>query len=210
MPPKGHNSPHFSAHVYSGQTARWIEIPLGTDVSLSPGHILLDRDPAHPKKGHSSRSTFCPMSIVARQLDGSRCHIVLDGDPAPRPRKGPLHFSAHVCNVCYWQTARWIKMPLGIEVTLCLTGTQLPSPKKRHSPQLSVHVCCGQTAGWIRIPLRAEVGHGPGNVALDGDPAPLTERGTAAPQFSAHVYCGQMIAHQVLSSCKFSGADHVS
>jgi len=33
---------------------------------------------------------------------------------------------------------------------------------------------------------------------LDGDPAP-TERGTAAPHFSAHVYCGQTVAH--LSNC---------
>jgi len=89
-------------------------------------------------------------------------------------------------------------------------GDAAPLPKKTHSPQLSVHVCCGQTAGGIRIPLGAEVGHGPGDVALDGDPALLTERGTAAPQFPAHVYCGQMIAHQVLSSCKFSGADYVS
>jgi len=32
---------------------------------------------------------------------------------------------------------------------------------------------------------------------LDGDPAPpcLPKRGTAPPQFSAHVYCSQMVAH---------------
>jgi len=60
MPPKGHNSPHFSAHVYSGQTARWIEIPLGTDVGLGPGHILLDRDPTHPKTGTAVAPLFAP------------------------------------------------------------------------------------------------------------------------------------------------------
>jgi len=37
------------------------------------------------------------------------------------------------------------------------------------------------------MPLDTEVGLGPGDIVLDGDPAPSTERGTAAPYFSAHV-----------------------
>jgi len=50
------------------------------------------------------------------------------------------------------------------------------------------------------MPLGAEVGLGPGDIVLDGDPAPFTERGTAAhPHFSARVYCGQTVAH--LSNC---------
>jgi len=42
-------------------------------------------------------------------------HIVLDGDPAPLPKRGHSspHFLAHVY---YSQTARWIKMPLGTEL----------------------------------------------------------------------------------------------
>jgi len=61
-------------------------------------------------------------------------------------------------------------------------------------------VYCGQTVGWIKMPLGAEVGLGPGDIVLDGDPAPSTERGTAAhPHFSARVYCGQTVAH--LSNC---------
>jgi len=40
------------------------------------------------------------------------------------------------------------------------------------------------------MPLGAEVGLGPGDIVLNGDPAPLG-RG-AAPHFSAHVYCGEM------------------
>jgi len=36
------------------------------------------------------------------------------------------------------------------------------------------------------MPLGTEVGVGPGGIVLDGDPAPPTERGTAAPHFSAH------------------------
>ena len=38
------------------------------------------------------------------------------------------------------------------------------------------------------MPLHREVDLGPGDIVLDGDPAP--PRGTA-PQFAAHVCCGQ-------------------
>ena len=37
--------------------------------------------------------------------------------------------------------------------------------------------------------LGTEVGFGPGDIMLDGEPL---RRGTAAPHFLAHVYCGQM------------------
>ena len=51
-PPKGHSSPQFSTHVYCGQTAGWIKVKLGKQVGLDPGHIVLDRDPAHlPQSG---------------------------------------------------------------------------------------------------------------------------------------------------------------
>ena len=39
--------------------------------------------------------------------------------------------------------------------------------------------------------LGREVGLGPSDVVLDGDPAPSPQKGGRAPQFSAHVYCGQ-------------------
>jgi len=41
--------------------------------------------------------------------------------------------------------------------------------------------------------LGMQVGLGPSDIVLDGDPAPPPQRGTA-PQFSAHVYCGQTAA----------------
>ena len=37
-----------------------------------------------------------------------------------------------------------------------------------------------------------EVGLSPSDFVLDGDPAPPSPKGGGAPQFSAHVYCGQM------------------
>jgi len=53
LPQKG-QSPQFSAHVYWGQTAAWINMPFGMQVALGPGHIVLDGDPAPPpQKGHS-------------------------------------------------------------------------------------------------------------------------------------------------------------
>jgi len=61
-------------------------------------------------------------------------------------------------------------------------------------------VYCSQTAGWIKMPLGTEVGLGPRHTVLDEDPAPPpTETDKAAPHFSAHVCCGQTVAH--LSYC---------
>jgi len=42
------------------------------------------------------------------------------------------------------------------------------------------------------MPLGTEVGLGPDDIVLNGDPAPPSPKGgRAPPQFSAHVYCGQ-------------------
>jgi len=68
-PQKGHSSPQFSAHVYCGQTARYIKMPLSTEIGLGPGDIVLDGDPASLHvKGHSiAPPTFRPMSTVAKR-----------------------------------------------------------------------------------------------------------------------------------------------
>ena len=47
-------------------------------------------------------------------------------------------------------------------------------------------------SGWIEMPLGTKVGLGPGHIVLDGDPAP--QKGHSSP-FSAHVNCGQTVAH---------------
>jgi len=98
--------------VYCGQTVGWTKMPLGTDLGLGPGHIVLDGNPAPPptEKVTAALLNFCrlrtqaslrsykprPMSIVAKWLDESGWtmevgfgpgDIVLDGDPAP-PLKG--------------------------------------------------------------------------------------------------------------------------
>ena len=50
---------------------------LGTRVGLGPGHIVLDENPAPlPKKGAEPPQFSDHVYIVAKQLDGSRCHLV--------------------------------------------------------------------------------------------------------------------------------------
>jgi len=78
-----------------------------------------------PTKGVEPLPNFRPISITAKRLDASRCHLimdvglspgdfVLDGDPFPSPQKvAAPKFSA---NVYCGQTAGWIKMPLGTKV----------------------------------------------------------------------------------------------
>ena len=64
MQPFGHNThgPPISSHVYCEQTAGWIKMPLGTEVGLGPGDIVLDGDPAPPQwKGQSSPPLFGPL-----------------------------------------------------------------------------------------------------------------------------------------------------
>jgi len=127
--------------------------------------------------------------------------------PSPLPQKGrnPTQFSAHVyCG----QTAAWIKMPFGTEAGLGLRDivfdVKAAAPRKKGTPtptQFLAHVYCGQMAGWMKTPLGTEVDLGTGYIVLDWDPAPA-KRGTAAPLFSAHVYCGYGRPSQLLlSSC---------
>jgi len=48
------------------------------------------------------------------------------------------------------------------------------------------------------MPIGAEVGLGPGDIVLDGD-LQSPRKGAQPPPLSAHVYCGQTVAH--LSNC---------
>ena len=63
-PPKGGTALQFSARVCCRQTVRWIKMPLGTEVGLGQGDIVLDGDPASPSERGTAPPTFRPMSIV--------------------------------------------------------------------------------------------------------------------------------------------------
>ena len=66
-------------------------------------------------------------------------------------------------------------------------GTQLRPPQKggRAPPQFSAHVYCGQTSGWIKVAIGMEMGLGPSHIVLDGDTAPLPQKGTDPPIFGS-------------------------
>jgi len=59
--------PQFSAHVRCGETAGWIKMPLGMEVGLGSGHIVLDGYLVPSKKGHSpqfSALIYCGQTVV--------------------------------------------------------------------------------------------------------------------------------------------------
>jgi len=58
--PRRGTASQFSAHFCCGQTAAWIKMPLGTEVGLGSGDIVLDGDPAPPplKKAGRHSTTF--------------------------------------------------------------------------------------------------------------------------------------------------------
>jgi len=62
-------------------------------------------------------------------------------------------------------------------------GTSSPTERSTATFHFSAHAYYNQTTGWIRIPFGTEVGLGPGDIVLDGDPAP-TKRGTAPTLWS--------------------------
>ena len=102
-------------------------------------------------------------------------------------------------------------MPLGMEVGLgpgkFVFDGDRATPRKNGTPtpiQFLACVYCGQTAGWMKMPLGTEVDLGPGHIVLDGVPA-VRERGTAAPFFSAHVYCCHGRPSQLLLRLTTSG-----
>ena len=94
--PKGGGAPQiFFGHVYCGQTAEWIKMPLGMVVGLSPGEFVLDGDLASaPKRGRAP--SFGPrllwpngcMDQDATWYGGRPWPTrrdILDGDPAALP-----------------------------------------------------------------------------------------------------------------------------
>ena len=51
-------------------------MPLGMEVGLGSGDFVFD--PVIPrKKGTPTAPNFWPISIAAKRLDGSRCHLVI-------------------------------------------------------------------------------------------------------------------------------------
>jgi len=88
-------------------------------------------------------------------------------------------------------------MTLGMQVGLIpdhivLDGDPVPPPQKgAQPPNFQPMFIVAKLLDGSRYPLSTEVNLGPGDLVLDGVPALPPKRGTA-PQFSVHVYRGQM------------------
>jgi len=88
-----------SVPVYCRQTVGWIKMKLGMEVGYSPGHIVLDGDPAPPPQKKGGTASQFSAHVCWGQTAGwikmplgtevglDPGDIVLGGDPAP-PRKG--------------------------------------------------------------------------------------------------------------------------
>jgi len=70
-------------------------MPLGTEVNLGPGDVVLDGVAAPPEKGTASQflvHVYCGQTAgwmktpLGTEVDLGPGHIVLDGEPAPRER----------------------------------------------------------------------------------------------------------------------------
>jgi len=75
-PPPRRHSTNFRSISVVAKMAGWIKMPLGREVGLSPSDIVLDGDPAPVPQKAAEPPNFRPISVVAKWLDGSRCHWV--------------------------------------------------------------------------------------------------------------------------------------
>jgi len=151
--------PQFSAHLYCGQTAGCIKVPLGTEVGLSLGDCVRWGPSPLPQKGRRptqfSAHVSCGQTAawikmpLGTEVDLGLRDIVIDVDPAiarkrahqPPPNFWPVSIVAKMTG--------WMKTPLATEVDLgpghiVLDGSQLL--RKGHSsppPLFSAHVYCG-------------------------------------------------------------------
>jgi len=71
----------FLAHVYCGQTAGWMKTPLGTEVDLGPGHIVLDGVPTLRERGITAplfwAHVYCGHGRPSQQLLNSCSDFLL-------------------------------------------------------------------------------------------------------------------------------------
>ena len=147
LPDKGAELPppkKKSAHVYCGQTAGCIKMPLGMEVGLGVRDIVLDVDPATPReKGTPTPTQFlshvhCGQMAgwmkrpLGTEVDLGLGHIVLDGVQAKGAQPPPL----------FGPCLLWPRSPIsGVELGLVpgdfvLDGDPAPPPQKGGSPPI--------------------------------------------------------------------------
>jgi len=139
--------------VHCDQTVGRIKMKLGMQVGVDPGHIVLGGDPAPPPQKGHSPPIFGPYVL---RPNGCMDQDVTWYGGRPRPRRFRV---------------RW--------------GPRSPSPKRGRSThcQFSAHFYYGQTAACIKVLLGIELGLGPGDCVLDGDPVAPSPKGVRTPKF---------------------------
>jgi len=96
--PKGHN-PQFSAHICCGQTAGWIMMTFDMEVGHRPRRLCVRCGPSSPSPKRErcpqfSAHVYCGQTAgwikmaLGMELGLGLGYIVLDGNPAPLPKKG--------------------------------------------------------------------------------------------------------------------------
>jgi len=118
-----------------------------------------------------------------RQRDANMAYV--QSDSPSKPQVGQHVERSLIALFLFWATVTSNGSPYAVGSLFCLSVTL---------------VCCGQTVGWMKMPLGTEVGLGPGDIVLEGDPAPPSHgKGTAAllPHFLAH--CSSTVT--LLSNC---------
>ena len=68
-----------------------------------------------------------------------------------------------------------------------LDGDPAPPEQRARPTQFLANVYFSQTARWNKMPLGAEVNFGPGDVALDGVPAPPKRGSGTTPVFGPYL-----------------------
>jgi len=161
-PQKGATAALTFRLLYCDQTAGWIKMPLGAEVGLVPGHVLLVGDPAPPqKRGHSPQCSahvcygqtarWIKMSLGMKVGVGPG-DIVFDGDPAP-PLKGaqppPPIFSPCLLWSDSWidQDATWYRGRPQTRQHCVTWGPSFPLKRGIAPPVFSAHIYCGDSAG---------------------------------------------------------------
>jgi len=200
--PKGAQPP-FLAHVHCGQMAGWIKMPLGTEVGLGRGDIVLDGDPGRSpiKRGHSTPKFLVHVyggqtaewirMLLGMEVGLGPDHTVRWGPNFPQKGTQPPVFGPCLLWPNGWmdQDALWyadMPRPKQHFVRGGHSSTQKGSTAKGHSsppPHFLTDVYCGQTAVCIRIPVGTDAGLGSGDIVLDGTQLTPMERDTTASTF---------------------------
>jgi len=138
-----------------------------------------------------NRFFWTTVSKTVRPMLSDRCVVL----------SGPVLSVCPVCDICVlWPNGRMDQdetwhagrpWPGHIVLYGEFWGDSYPSPNRHNPPIFGPYLL--RPNGWRdQVPLGREVGLGPSNIVLYGDPAPPLKRGqSSTPKFSAHVYCGQ-------------------